>query len=326
MPREPRDIEVTRGLILHGALKLYSEKGCRDVSMDDVARHNHMSKRTVYETFNDKTDLLEACCESIKQHIENSIKELHGKVDDPLMLTLYLVKMRAIHIIKYSKLFEDLANHYPELFRRHFSFLGGSKRDTARQAVEEVLDKAQQDGSVVSYVSTEEIAKILFSLGTVAMIIYPRDSKMQDVCTSMLSFIIIKGCLTEQALKKYNRLEARLSKEAPAHLPSGPPDEMQPIPSINQYLEAFHNATKSNGNDKHDQWQSEYLPMDKMAKWITKGCNAAIAANRRKEQKPGSSSDAADGQPKAKKRKTTKQKYDTHREKIAKRKVAKVIT
>ena len=50
---------ATRTQILETSLQLFLEKGCKNVTMDDIASENGMSKRTLYELFKDKSSLLE---------------------------------------------------------------------------------------------------------------------------------------------------------------------------------------------------------------------------------------------------------------------------
>lgn len=241
MPRKPRKPEEIYNKILHSAIELYSERGCRDVSMDDVAKNIHMSKRTLYETFSDKAELLKACCQSIQRHIEDSIRNLFGEVQEPLMLTLYLVKLRAIHVIRYSKLFDDLVCHYPDLLHQYFTFMDSDKLDQAREDVEKMLDRAQKEGDIIYYINTKEITHMLFSMGTIAMSLYPGSAKMQDVCISMLCFTIMRGCLSQQALKRYDDLEAEHTESPKAYLSLGSLDDARRS-SINKYLEVFNNT------------------------------------------------------------------------------------
>ena len=50
-----------RRRVIDAAMKAFAEKGIRSVTMDDVAHILSMSKRTLYQLFADKQDLLLAC-------------------------------------------------------------------------------------------------------------------------------------------------------------------------------------------------------------------------------------------------------------------------
>lgn len=51
--------------ILEQALKLFMRLGIKSMTMDDVATHLHISKKTLYEHFSDKNDLVEQVVASV---------------------------------------------------------------------------------------------------------------------------------------------------------------------------------------------------------------------------------------------------------------------
>ncbi len=74
--------------ILSGAQQLFMKYGIRSVSMDDISRHLAISKKTLYQYFADKDELVTLVAkahlagqkvryESIEQQSENAIDELH---------------------------------------------------------------------------------------------------------------------------------------------------------------------------------------------------------------------------------------------------------
>lgn len=66
-----------RDRILDVALKLFSANGFKAVKMDDVARALGISKRTLYETYPNKEDLI---YEAFKRNIERDMQALKEKV------------------------------------------------------------------------------------------------------------------------------------------------------------------------------------------------------------------------------------------------------
>src|SRR5260221_9490987 len=74
--------------ILRGTEELFMKYGARSVSMDDIARHLSVSKKTLYQHFADKDELVtmvvqghmennKKIYERITEQSENSIDELH---------------------------------------------------------------------------------------------------------------------------------------------------------------------------------------------------------------------------------------------------------
>ena len=56
--KEENSKDDVRRLVVDTALKEFKEKGIKDVKMDDIAARLSMSKRTIYELFNDKAEIL----------------------------------------------------------------------------------------------------------------------------------------------------------------------------------------------------------------------------------------------------------------------------
>ena len=70
--REENTKENVRELILRTALEQFTKRGIKDVKMDDIASILSISKRTIYELFNDKEQLL---LEALKLHNEIILSE-----------------------------------------------------------------------------------------------------------------------------------------------------------------------------------------------------------------------------------------------------------
>lgn len=106
--------------ILTESFKLFAKNGIRSVTMDDIAKHIGISKKTIYENFRDKDDLLK---QGLLFHKENQDKVLLSimAISDNVLETIYKVMfeatthMRGINPVFFSdlkkyhyKLCEDL--------------------------------------------------------------------------------------------------------------------------------------------------------------------------------------------------------------------------
>ena len=61
--------------ILKGAEELFMRYGIRSISMDDIARHLTVSKKTLYQHFADKDDLVLSVSRS---HLQRNKAEFEG--------------------------------------------------------------------------------------------------------------------------------------------------------------------------------------------------------------------------------------------------------
>ena len=98
---DPRH-EVLRFHIIEAATKAFHAKGIKNVTMDDIAHSLTISKRTLYQTFADKEELLLAC---IRQHTEENEMRLANSMKDQanvleFLLTMMAQKMKEMRHIK----------------------------------------------------------------------------------------------------------------------------------------------------------------------------------------------------------------------------------
>lgn len=123
-----------RDKILDTALKLFVEKGIRAVKMDDIANSISISKRTLYETFDNKEELLIEC---VKRAAEIRKKELddYSKTGASVMdviLHAFSIKLKEMGLVnplfyaeleRYPKLLEHFDCHHSEHQRLFVDFL-----------------------------------------------------------------------------------------------------------------------------------------------------------------------------------------------------------
>lgn len=69
--------DQNRDRILQGALELFLKYGIRSVSMDDIARHLSISKKTIYQYFIDKDDIV---TQSTSQYMDHTLAAFEGLV------------------------------------------------------------------------------------------------------------------------------------------------------------------------------------------------------------------------------------------------------
>lgn len=70
---------VIKEQIMLTAFDLFSEHGIKNVSMDDIAHNASISKRTLYELFEDKETLLTECINLSYTKMRLSMKRLESE-------------------------------------------------------------------------------------------------------------------------------------------------------------------------------------------------------------------------------------------------------
>lgn len=133
----------TKDKIILATEQLFYKYGVKRMTMDDIAKHLAMSKKTLYQFYNDKEELVIAIAsESIRRHqadLLNIQKEAKDPIDEFFLVSKYMLK----ELSKINPVFFfDIQKHYPLAWQKFLEF----KMDCARQTIEDNLIKGIQLG------------------------------------------------------------------------------------------------------------------------------------------------------------------------------------
>lgn len=117
--KEEHTKEEVHILITEKALELFTQKGIKDVKMDDIASILSMSKRTIYEQFADKEQLLLEALKLHNKRMRDKTREKIRKAKHVLdivltMYTMYFESLKSVNI----KFFKEL-ERYPNICKRN---------------------------------------------------------------------------------------------------------------------------------------------------------------------------------------------------------------
>lgn len=102
--------------ILKKAIDLFINFGFKSVTMDDIASEMHISKKTIYSHFNNKTKLVEAATFCVFETISNEINCICEMQKNPIE-ELYEIKKSVMLHLKNEKTSPhyQLCKYYPEI-------------------------------------------------------------------------------------------------------------------------------------------------------------------------------------------------------------------
>lgn len=132
--------EENKKKIVETALQMFNSRGVRGVTMDDIASAMHISKRTLYESFANKEELLFECMMLVRDEITNLHKRSYCTVDEPLLMAVYMVRVNAMSNFKYKHLREEIIRYYPEINEQFRELNTSSFRQTLNQALQYAQD------------------------------------------------------------------------------------------------------------------------------------------------------------------------------------------
>lgn len=129
--------------IIESATELFYRFGIKSITMDDVARHLAMSKKTLYHHFSDKNEMVLKCFQHDLFNRECKFKDLSEKAPDAVGELISLMKyMETMYSTINPNLFYDIQKHYPNVWKLFREF----KEKRLMASVEENLQKGVQQG------------------------------------------------------------------------------------------------------------------------------------------------------------------------------------
>lgn len=147
----------TRSKIIGKAAALFVESGIKGITMDELAEHLGMSKRTIYEHFADKKELVKECVIFIDNKKDELAKdaEKHSKNVIETLLTLHLDNLKMMGSVN-RKFADDIKKFYPEL-HNYFQ----EKRESSVYSTISFLQKGVEEGVVRDDQNVEIYANLL---------------------------------------------------------------------------------------------------------------------------------------------------------------------
>ena len=134
--------------IIEQATEMFRQLGIKAVRMDDIAQHLGVSKRTLYELFEDKMNLLKLCMinyyETRHGHINAKIGECRNVLESILTaFDLFLVDGEAE-----QRMQTNLRRFYPALYEELSAMMQQRNRDRLRAAFQKGIDDGLLDPAI----------------------------------------------------------------------------------------------------------------------------------------------------------------------------------
>ena len=129
--------------IIESATELFYRFGIKSITMDDVAKHLAMSKKTLYQHFRDKNDMVMKCCQHDLVNRQCIFKDIADHATDAIGELMHLMKhMESMYTTMNPNLFYDMQKYYPNVWKIFRDF----KEKSLMAMVESNLHKGVEQG------------------------------------------------------------------------------------------------------------------------------------------------------------------------------------
>ena len=113
-------MESQKQEIIDVALAKFKEYGIRSVTVDEICREIGMSKKTFYNYFPAKDDLITAVLDNMNQSVENAANAyMNGKSALDCIKMLSEMPSKVGDVYKVPPFINDLKKYYPQIYKRH---------------------------------------------------------------------------------------------------------------------------------------------------------------------------------------------------------------
>jgi AcrR family transcriptional regulator len=196
----------TRDRIIAGAFELFSRFGIKSVTMDDIAKHLSISKKTIYQFFKDKDEVVHTLLENkikidcaefeeVSASAPNVVEEVFG----------HMKKLHKMLTNANPNMFYDLRKHHP----RSWELVSRFRHDIVLAMVEKALEKGKRDGFVRSDVNSKILARLRveqIEMGFNPAVFPPDKYQILDVQIAMVEHFLYGVC-TLKGHKHINKLK-----------------------------------------------------------------------------------------------------------------------
>ncbi len=186
-----------RPAILEEAMRRFREYGIRAVKMDDIAKNMGISKRTLYEVYSDKEDLLVDVVKSLLKQRNESLQEFALKRDDAIDILIEALRQQMeFSASTHANFFNDL-KRYPavEKMLKHYQ----KEQEISTLAF---FENGVRQGFFISSIDFNIFHKI--TSGSISMIRSEelfKNLTYQQLMVNYL-FVIIRGICTRKGLER----------------------------------------------------------------------------------------------------------------------------
>lgn len=199
---------IIKEQILLTAFDLFSEHGIKNVSMDNIAHNMSISKRTLYELFEDKETLLTECIALSYTKMKLSMKQLESEPITALEVALLFYEELMKRPRWFNRKFYDDLKRYPKALEQ----VEKDKADFTKRCIK-LLNRGAKEGVFQKDVNIEILA--LLAKEQLKMI---RPSKtflnhsVAEVFQTVL-FTFLRGICTEKGLTILERYALKHSQD-----------------------------------------------------------------------------------------------------------------
>jgi len=143
--------------IILGGEELFLKAGIKSVTMDDIAKHLGMSKKTIYQFFKDKNELVIALVQKKLKEDEDQMGDIVSKSGNVIEGMINMMKCSEDIFARINPIvIHDMQKYHPDAWKQFQNFKSG----VIVQTLEELLKKGIEQGYIRPDIDVKVIARM----------------------------------------------------------------------------------------------------------------------------------------------------------------------
>jgi TetR/AcrR family transcriptional regulator, cholesterol catabolism regulator len=196
----------TRDRIIEGAAELFKAYGIKSVTMDSLANQFGISKRTIYEVFSDKDDLLMAVLGRMARQQKELAKRILDESENSIVAIFRMLEINRDSFQFMSPAFQsDLKKYHHDVLMKNLDNIELPDYKSNFQ----VIEKGIEEGLFRKDINPDLVNRCLYNLGRSIMDndLYPYEMHSRHEVIKNIFFNYLRGISTDRGLDLINQLE-----------------------------------------------------------------------------------------------------------------------
>jgi TetR/AcrR family transcriptional regulator, cholesterol catabolism regulator len=197
-----------RDRIIEGAAELFRSYGIKTVTMDSLANHLGMSKRTIYEVFSDKDELLIGVMKRMAERQRELVKKVLDESENAIVAIFTLLKFNRDHLQSMSPAFQaDMKRfHHEALMKKAENYEIPDHKNN-----QQVFERGIKEKLFRKDINPDLVNRCFDFMGRSVMNndLYPFDQYSRHEVIANVLINYLRGISTAQGLELINKLELK---------------------------------------------------------------------------------------------------------------------
>lgn len=197
-----------RERIIEGAAQLFKLYGIKSVTMDTLAGNIGISKRTLYEVFADKDELLEGVLTYMADKQKSIIQKILAESENTIDAIFRMLEIGREHFQSMSPAFQaDLRKYHMEvLMKKNEKCPMPDYTDNV-----DIIEKGIKEKMFRKNINPEIVTRVLYSMGKITMDndLFPFDQFTRKEVMKNVFINYLRGIATPDGLKEIDKYDDR---------------------------------------------------------------------------------------------------------------------